>query len=140
PGRRVPGGGHVSPTLTLATAGRVLGQLRRGPRTIALVVVMPCVLLWLFKEVFAGGPLVFQAVRRGLVGPGPVVGCVAVSIGVSGSRAVAWRVAGSRACSACRPWCGRRGCCPLRSRAPVGWPGGWKRSAGSCRCGTAWKG
>lgn len=52
----------MSIPLTVATAGRVLAQLRRDRRTIALVLVVPCVLLWLFKEVFHAQPMVFQHV------------------------------------------------------------------------------
>ena len=37
----------MSPRLTLATAARVLAQLRRDPRTMALIVVVPCLLLLL---------------------------------------------------------------------------------------------
>jgi ABC-2 type transport system permease protein len=45
---------------TLATARRVLSQLRHDPRTIALMLVVPCVLISLLKWVFAGTPEVFQ--------------------------------------------------------------------------------
>ena len=37
----------MSPRRTLATTGRVLSQLRHDPRTIALLVVVPCVLVTL---------------------------------------------------------------------------------------------
>ncbi len=37
----------MSPRLTLATAGRVLRQVRHDPRTIGLLVVVPCVLMGL---------------------------------------------------------------------------------------------
>ena len=41
----------MSPRCTLAVAGRVLEQLRRDPRTIALVLVVPCVLMTLVKYI-----------------------------------------------------------------------------------------
>jgi ABC-2 type transport system permease protein len=52
----------MNPRLVLATAKRVLTQLRGDRRTIAMIMVVPCVLLWLFKEVFAGQDAVFQRV------------------------------------------------------------------------------
>jgi ABC-2 type transport system permease protein len=63
----------VNPALTLATTGRVLGQLRRDRRTIALVLVVPCVLLWLFKEVFADQPIVFQRLAPALLATFPLL-------------------------------------------------------------------
>ncbi|HEX5087485.1 MAG TPA: ABC transporter permease [Nocardioides sp.] len=43
-----------TPRITLAVAARVLTQLRRDPRTIALMLVVPCVLIsllwWMFKD------------------------------------------------------------------------------------------
>jgi ABC-2 type transport system permease protein len=38
---------------TLATTRRVLAQLRRDPRTVAMLLVVPLVLLWLLELVFA---------------------------------------------------------------------------------------
>jgi ABC-2 type transport system permease protein len=58
---------------TLATSGRVLAQLRRDPRTIALIIVVPCVLLWLFKEVFHSDPLVFQSVAPAMLAIFPML-------------------------------------------------------------------
>ncbi len=63
----------MNPTLTLATAGRVLSQLRRDRRTIALVLVVPCVLLWLFKEVFADEPVVFQQLAPAMLATFPLL-------------------------------------------------------------------
>ncbi len=44
----------MTPRVTLAVAARVLIQLRRDPRTIALLLVVPCVLIsllwWMFKD------------------------------------------------------------------------------------------
>ena len=46
----------MSIRITLAVAARVLTQLRRDPRTIALMLVVPCVLIsllwWMFKDSF----------------------------------------------------------------------------------------
>ena len=44
---------------TLAVSARVLSQLRRDPRTIALIVGVPMLLETLLKEIFADRPLVF---------------------------------------------------------------------------------
>lgn len=63
----------MNPRLTLATTGRVLAQLRRDPRTIGLVVVVPCVLLWLFREVFRDEMLVFQHVAPSMLGVFPFI-------------------------------------------------------------------
>jgi ABC-2 type transport system permease protein len=46
----------MTPRITAAVAARVLTQLRRDPRTIALMLVVPCVLIsllwWMFKDSF----------------------------------------------------------------------------------------
>jgi ABC-2 type transport system permease protein len=52
----------MSPQITLATALRVVGQLRRDPRTIAMLVVVPCVLVALLRYVFDGQPETFQRI------------------------------------------------------------------------------
>jgi ABC-2 type transport system permease protein len=57
---------------TLATAGRVLSQLRHDPRTIALMLVVPCVLVGLLAWVFAGTPT-FDAIGAPLLGIFPFV-------------------------------------------------------------------
>lgn len=44
----------MSPRLTAATTGRVLNQLRHDPRTIALILVLPCLLLGLIAWMFHG--------------------------------------------------------------------------------------
>lgn len=45
---------------TVATAVRVLHQLRHDPRTVALLVLVPCVLLALLKGVLDGSPQTFR--------------------------------------------------------------------------------
>jgi ABC-2 type transport system permease protein len=63
----------VSPRIALATSARVLGQLRRDPRTIALLLLVPCVLEALVKWVFDGDPFVFQRVGVPLLGLFPLI-------------------------------------------------------------------
>ncbi len=58
---------------TLATARRVLAQLRHDPRTIALLLVVPCVLLVLLKYVFNDAPLVFDRTGAPLLGVFPLI-------------------------------------------------------------------
>ncbi len=64
---------------TLATAVRVLRQLRRDPRTIALVLLVPPGLLTLFKYVFEGQPETFDRVGPALVGIFPFVSMFVVT-------------------------------------------------------------
>ncbi len=56
---------------TLATSQRILIQLRRDRRTMALVLVMPPLLLTLFKFVFAAQPATFQRMAPALIGVFP---------------------------------------------------------------------
>lgn len=58
----------MSAVATLATAERVLRQLRRDPRTLGLVLLVPPLLLTLFKYVFAGNGAVFDRIGGPLVG------------------------------------------------------------------------
>jgi ABC-2 type transport system permease protein len=58
---------------TAAVAARVLTQLRRDPRTLALVIGVPCLLETLLKELFAGRSSVFQHVGAPLLGLFPFV-------------------------------------------------------------------
>ena len=62
----------MSPRLTLATAGRVLRQVRHDPRTIGLLVVVPCVLMGLLAWIYADTP-VFDAIGAPLLGVFPFV-------------------------------------------------------------------
>ena len=55
----------------IATARRVLAQLRHDPRTVAMIAVVPCVLLTLLWWVYDGGP-VFQQIGGSLLGMFPV--------------------------------------------------------------------
>lgn len=63
----------MSPRRTLATAARVLRQIRHDPRTIALVLVVPAVLLTLVDALFDGRPQAFQRVGPPLVGLLPFI-------------------------------------------------------------------
>ena len=47
-------------TLALATAGRVLAQLRRDHRTVALLIVLPCAIVGLIAWMFSGTPVLDQ--------------------------------------------------------------------------------
>ena len=58
----------MSASMVAATAARVLGQLRRDPRTIALVFLVPCVLLGLLKYLFNEQPETFDRIGVPLVG------------------------------------------------------------------------
>ena len=57
--------------LTLATAARVLRQVRSDPRTIALILVVPCVLLGLLAWIYASTP-VFDGIGPALLGVFPM--------------------------------------------------------------------
>jgi ABC-2 type transport system permease protein len=61
----------VSARITWATALRVLTQLRRDPRTIALLMLVPAFLLTLLKGAFHQDPDTFQHVGGPLVGMFP---------------------------------------------------------------------
>ena len=58
---------------TGATSLRVLRQLRRDPRTIALILVVPCVLVFLVDQLFADRPQVFQQIGVPLLGLFPLI-------------------------------------------------------------------
>jgi ABC-2 type transport system permease protein len=63
----------VNTRRTWATARRVLGQLRHDPRTIALIVVVPCVLLTLLYYAFDGEHAVFNRIGAPLLGIIPLI-------------------------------------------------------------------
>jgi ABC-2 type transport system permease protein len=69
----------VSRRATLATAGRVLHQLRRDPRTIGLIVGVPIVLETLLEQIFKGQPGVFQHVGGPLLGIFPFISMFVVT-------------------------------------------------------------
>lgn len=58
---------------TLATSARVLRQLRRDPRTVAMLLVVPCVLMTLLRWVYDDSPLVFDQIGPALLGIFPFI-------------------------------------------------------------------
>ncbi|MFJ8198701.1 ABC transporter permease [Streptomyces sp. NPDC096152] len=58
---------------TTATASRVLRQLRHDPRTIALMILVPCLMLVLLRYVFDGSPRTFDNVGASLLGIFPLI-------------------------------------------------------------------
>jgi ABC-2 type transport system permease protein len=63
----------MSARVTMATAVRVLRQIRHDPRTIALLLVVPAVLLLLLYWVFEGEKQVFQEIGAPLCGLFPFI-------------------------------------------------------------------
>jgi len=62
----------MNPRLTLATATRVLQQVRSDHRTLALMIAVPCVLIGLLAWIFNGTP-VFDKIGAPLLGVFPFV-------------------------------------------------------------------
>jgi ABC-2 type transport system permease protein len=63
----------VSTSRIAATAARVLTQLRRDPRTLALLIVVPCVLMIIVDQLFAGREQVFQSLGVPMLGLFPLI-------------------------------------------------------------------
>jgi ABC-2 type transport system permease protein len=63
----------MSARVTTATAKRVLWQIRHDPRTVALLIVVPCFLLVLLRYVFDGREDVFQQIGAPLCGLFPFI-------------------------------------------------------------------
>jgi ABC-2 type transport system permease protein len=63
----------MSLRVTAATAERVLWQVRHDPRTVALLLVVPCLLLVLLRYVFDGRQQVFQQIGAPLCGLFPFI-------------------------------------------------------------------
>ena len=63
----------MSASRTTATALRVLEQLRRDPRTLALLLVVPLLLLWLLELVFDQQPATFDRIGPALLALFPFV-------------------------------------------------------------------
>ena len=63
----------MNPRITIATATRVLTQLRRDPRTVALLLVVPAALVTLIKFVFDDNPGAFDRIGGPLVGLFPFI-------------------------------------------------------------------
>ena len=62
----------MSPRRTLATAGRVLSQLRHDPRTLGLIFFVPCGLLILVKYVFQNQTATFNDIEPLMLGIFPL--------------------------------------------------------------------
>jgi ABC-2 type transport system permease protein len=63
----------LAPSATGATALRVLTQLRRDPRTVALLLLVPALLMTLLRYVFDGQPETFDRVGAPLIGLFPFI-------------------------------------------------------------------
>jgi ABC-2 type transport system permease protein len=63
----------MSLRITRAVALRVVSQLRRDPRTIALIVGVPCVLMVLLQQLFGRNSSVFQSVGTPMLGLFPFI-------------------------------------------------------------------
>ncbi len=63
----------MTPRIVGATALRVIEQLRRDPRTLAMIIVVPCVLIFLLKYVLEGQEGSFDRVGGPLVGLFPLI-------------------------------------------------------------------
>jgi ABC-2 type transport system permease protein len=63
----------VTARVTLATAARVLTQLRRDPRTVALILLVPVLLMTLLRYVFDAQPQTFDRIGGSLIGLFPFI-------------------------------------------------------------------
>jgi ABC-2 type transport system permease protein len=68
----------MTPRITLATAGRVLAQLRHDHRTLALLLFVPAVLLTLLWWMYEGGPT-FDLIGPALLALFPFIGMFLVT-------------------------------------------------------------
>lgn len=65
----------ISGARTAATAARVLRQLRHDPRSIALMLLVPVLMLTLLRFVFDGSPRTFDSIGASLLGIFPSSPC-----------------------------------------------------------------
>ncbi|WP_103517337.1 ABC transporter permease [Streptomyces sp. SM10] len=63
----------LTPARTLATAGRVLRQLRHDPRSVALLLIVPVLMITLLRYVFDGAPGTFDSIGASLLGIFPLI-------------------------------------------------------------------
>ncbi|WHM37335.1 ABC transporter permease [Streptomyces sp. BPTC-684] len=63
----------ITPARTLATTTRVLRQLRHDPRTIALMLLVPVVMITLLRYVFDASPRTFDSIGASLLGIFPLI-------------------------------------------------------------------
>src|SRR6266545_5333306 len=69
----------MTPAVTRATTLRVLTQLRRDPRTIALILVVPTLLVVILRYVFDGRPETFDRIGGPMLGLFPFVSMFVVT-------------------------------------------------------------
>jgi ABC-2 type transport system permease protein len=63
----------MSPSLAIATAGRVLAQLRHDPRTVAQLLLVPCLLMTFLRLIYDNTAAGFQAVGAPLLALFPLI-------------------------------------------------------------------
>ncbi|MEU9113278.1 ABC transporter permease [Streptomyces sp. NPDC048483] len=63
----------LSASRTLATTARVLRQLHHDPRTLALLLIVPCALITLLRYVFDAHPATFNSIGASLLGIFPMI-------------------------------------------------------------------
>ncbi|MFJ3140842.1 ABC transporter permease [Streptomyces halstedii] len=63
----------ADPARTMATAARVLRQLRHDPRTVALLLIVPALMITLLRYVFDGSPDTFDTIGASLLGIFPLI-------------------------------------------------------------------
>ena len=68
----------MNPALTWNTAHRVITQLRRDPRTLAMLIVLPAGLTWLLRYIFSESPVpptgaIFNTIGPRLMGLFPLI-------------------------------------------------------------------
>ncbi|MFI2764652.1 ABC transporter permease [Streptomyces echinatus] len=73
PAAPTTGPGALNASRTAATAARVLRQLRHDPRTIALMILIPCLMLILLRYVFDASPRTFDNIGASLLGVFPLI-------------------------------------------------------------------
>ena len=69
----------MSARVTLAIARRVLGQLRHDPRTLALLILVPALLMTLLRFLYDARPAAFDAIGAPLLGLFPLISMFLVS-------------------------------------------------------------
>lgn len=62
----------MSITKTLATSRRVLTQIKHDPRTLVIVLIMPCILMTILKYVFYNQPKMFNSLAPMILGIFPL--------------------------------------------------------------------
>jgi ABC-2 type transport system permease protein len=63
----------MTPRITLAVTGRVLAQLRRDHRTVAMLVLLPCLLITLMWWMFTNSPNTFDRIGGPLLAVFPAI-------------------------------------------------------------------